>query len=253
MAPVFRKVRFPGAPLCAVTEAELTRWMVEEGLRRETPARISYLNAATTNLAVEDPDQARRLREFEAVYADGKAVVWAARLLGDPIPCRVNAGDFTEAFFRAFAGAGLKVALVGGEPGVAERFGEVYRARAPGLRLVFVNDGFFENETGVREALEARDPDVVLLGMGSPRQERIAEEWSRSGRPRVWWCVGALFEYDAGVRRRAPVWMRRVGLEWAFRLAMEPGRLWRRYLIGNPKFVWRTLKAKLAQNARAKR
>ncbi|MCL5269386.1 MAG: WecB/TagA/CpsF family glycosyltransferase, partial [bacterium] len=102
--------------------------------------------------------------------------------------------------------------------------------------------GYF-NEVDARrilEAIELANPDVVLIGMGTPRQEHWALMWSAADRrPRVWWCVGALFEYYAGTRGRAPVWMRRTGLEWVWRLALEPGRLWRRYLLGNPRFLWR--------------
>src|SRR5205823_1463715 len=126
----------------------------------------------------------------------------------------------------------------------AESAARQFRAWAPGLEIVFAQDGFFQASEAdqVFDLLEAADPDLVLIGMGAPRQEHWALAWSRRGRPRVYWCVGALFEYYAGTRLRAPRWMRRIGLEWLARLILEPGRLWKRYLIGNPLFLWRVLR-----------
>lgn len=234
---------FLGLPLAAVTVREYMAALLAAARERSHPFLAGYLNAATVNLAFERPDYAALLRCMDCLYADGQAVVWAARWLGTPIPERVNAGDFTREFMQAMAGEGRTLALVGAAAGEAERAAEVFKAWAPDLRIVYTHHGFYgEHEVNaVREAIERADPDLVLLGMGSPRQERQALAWAAQGRPRAWWCVGALFEYYAGTRRRAPVWMRRTGLEWAFRLALEPGRLWRRYILGNPLFVGRVI------------
>jgi N-acetylglucosaminyldiphosphoundecaprenol N-acetyl-beta-D-mannosaminyltransferase len=90
--------------------------------------------------------------------------------------------------------------------------------------------------------INAARPDLLIIGMGVPRQERwLWAHWEQLEVP-VAWCVGATFDYYAAEFPRAPVWMRRAGLEWLFRLALEPRRLWRRYLIGNPRFVWRVLR-----------
>jgi len=221
-------------------------WVIDEARGRATARQIAYLNAATTNLAIEDKDFAETLRSFDCLYADGKAVVWASKFLGNPIPERVNAGDFIEEFFRRCASENLKIGLVGGKAGEAKGFADHFLNRIPNLTFVFLHTGYFESSESKRitEEIEKINPDIVLVGMGSPRQEEHAIEWNARGKPRVWWCVGALFEYWSGTRKRAPVWMRRVGLEWLFRLALEPGRLWKRYLIGNPKFIWRVWRSK---------
>jgi len=115
--------------------------------------------------------------------------------------------------------------------------------RVDGLDIVYTSQGYLPPESPERrrviaELLEAR-PAITLLGMGSPNQELFALECRRAGLPTTW-CVGALFEYySPGVRRRAPRWMCRTGLEWVFRLSQEPGRLWRRYLLGNVEFILR--------------
>jgi N-acetylglucosaminyldiphosphoundecaprenol N-acetyl-beta-D-mannosaminyltransferase len=204
---------------------------------------ISYINAATFNQAFESPRIARLLRRMNLLYADGQSVVWASRKLGDPLPERVNAADFIEEFLRGCAEKKISVALVGGKPGQAAEFARHFHARVPDLNITAISDGYFAEADSrrVRERIDELNPHIVLLGMGVPRQEAFALEWSAGSPPRVWWCVGALFEYFSGSRARAPVWTRRAGLEWLFRLTLEPRRLWRRYLIGNVKFIYRVL------------
>jgi N-acetylglucosaminyldiphosphoundecaprenol N-acetyl-beta-D-mannosaminyltransferase len=239
-------VPFLGLKLARASTGEFIDWIVGEARERDAARRIAYLNAAHVNLAFESGEAAELFKIMDCLYADGQAVVWASRRLGRPVPERINAGDFTEAFFRRCAESGLRIGLVGGRQGEAQDFARRFADRVQGLNFVFAHHGYFSpDEAGaVFEALDRADPDLVMLGMGAPRQERIAATWSERGKPRVWWCVGALFEYGPGRRRRAPVWMRRAGLEWLFRLTLEPGRLWRRYLIGNPKFVYRIWRAR---------
>lgn len=249
---------FLGLSLAAVTTRDTMDLVLQAARERSAPLTAAYLNAATVNLAFENADYARLLARMSLLYADGMAVVWAARRLGRPIPERVNAGDFTREFMLQAARQGLRLALVGGRParpgegsasesGEAERAAALFRQWAPGLQIVLTHHGYLDDpaaSAAAAAAIERADPDLVLLGMGSPRQEERALAWAAAGRPRAWWCVGALFEYYAGTRARAPIWMRRAGLEWVFRLALEPGRLWRRYLIGNPAFIFRVLRAR---------
>lgn len=241
--PPIAAVSFLGLPLAACTTEAFIDW-VSGAASTRARALVGYLNAANVNIAFEDRDAAERFREFDCLYADGQAVVWGARRLSNPVPERVNAGDFIENFFRRCADLKLSIALIGGAEGDAAGFANHFQQRIPNLKITFIHQGYFSESDAdaIARQIEDADPAVVLLGMGTPRQERLALSWSRAANPRVWWCVGALFEYYSGRRARAPVWMRRAGLEWLFRLALEPGRLWRRYLIGNPKFVYRVLR-----------
>jgi len=241
-----REGRFLGLPLDLPTTAEFL-----DGLSAHHRAgggagpRIAYLNAHTTNLAFSDAAYRNALRRCTMVYADGMAVVWAARRLGLQAPERVNAADFIGDVARRAAAEGWRVALVGGAPGEAESAARRLGEEAPGFDPVYIHDGYYgeDEEDAVAAGLTAARPTLVLLGMGSPRQEvamlRFASTPGLEGC--AFWCVGALFEYCAGTRWRAPVWMRRAGLEWLVRLALEPGRLWRRYLVGNAAFVARVL------------
>lgn len=230
-----------------------------------TPGRIiAYLNAHTTNMAFTLPAMRRALARAHLIYADGMAVVWAARHRGLAVKERVNAADFFAQVAERALNGGWRVALVGGSPGEAEAAGQRLAAAVPGFAPVFAHHGYFapdEIDAIAAGLVEAR-ATIVLVGMGSPLQEitaaRLLQACQRltdgpagtgaaSARsPAVWWCVGALFEYYAGTRRRAPAWMCRMGLEWLMRLLMEPQRMWRRYLLGNVAFVARTLRGRPA-------
>lgn len=242
---------FLGLPLARLTTAEFIELVIARARARAERFTAGYLNAAQVNLAFDDPEHARALAAMDCLYADGQAVVWASRRLGPGVPERINAGDFTREFVARAAEARLKVAVVGGRPEEVPRAAELFRAWHPGLDIVYLHHGYINDADAARIAveLEEADPDLVIVAMGAPRQERRTLEWSRAGRPRAWWCVGALLEYYTGTRARAPVWMRRAGLEWLFRLALEPGRLWRRYIIGNPLFVWRVMGGRPATGA----
>ena len=117
-------------------------------------------------------------------------------------------------------------------------------SRYPGLRIVGARDGYFgpEEEEGVVEAINRSGARILLVAFGAPRQELWLQRWRDRLEPGVCMGVGGLFDFYSGRIPRAPAWMRELGLEWVFRLMQEPGRMWRRYVIGNPLFlsrVWR--------------
>lgn len=179
---------------------------------------------------------------------DGMPMVWAAHRAGAPATRRVYGPDLMEAFSERAAAAGYPVALVGGRPGVATAAARRLAARHRGLAVVACESPPFPPGPaggagdGVDRALVARlnaaRPAVVWVGLGTPRQER----WMARYRPLldapVLVGVGAAFDFLAGTLRQAPPWLQRAGLEWAWRLAHEPRRLWRRYLGNIPVFAW---------------
>ncbi len=239
------RVSFLGVPLVAVDTSSFIMGMMELARRNAGPAMVTYLNAWCSNIAAKDPQYARLLQSAEAVYADGQAIVWAARHLHTPIPERVNAGDFILEFCREAQRHGLSLYLLGSEDGVAAAAAQRFQLEVPGLNIVGAEAGFFPGgEEAVLERVRQAAPDFLLVGMGVPRQEQWAAEHLPQLNARVVWCVGALFEYYGQARARAPRWMIRAGLEWLFRLVLEPRRLWKRYLVGNVVFVWRVLRAK---------
>lgn len=216
---------------------------------RDTQGRrtVGYLNVHVANLAARDAELRRYLNQHcDLVYCDGRGIGWGARLQGLPEPPRMTAADWLPDLMRRFRDEGLRVLVIAGKPGVADRAVANIAESIGGVGEVASLDGYVAPEGRTEEALDriaAYRPDVVLVGMGSPTQER----WVLENRPRiaapVVWALGATFDYYAGEQARGPEWLRRAGHEWAARLLADPGRLWRRYVLGNPRFLlraWRT-------------
>jgi N-acetylglucosaminyldiphosphoundecaprenol N-acetyl-beta-D-mannosaminyltransferase len=168
-------------------------------------------------------------------------VVWALRRLGVTSASRVYGPTLTLHLCRAAAAAGVPIGLYGGRPEGIERLRGHLEAWFPGLQVVYAASPPFRaltdaEDAAVVDAITASGARVLLVGLGCPKQER----WMLAHRdrlPLVQVGVGAAFDFHAGLVRQAPTWMQNAGLEWAFRLAMEPRRLARRYLRQNPRFV----------------
>jgi N-acetylglucosaminyldiphosphoundecaprenol N-acetyl-beta-D-mannosaminyltransferase len=236
-----------GPPLDVYMTKEVMGLMLERS-KTGSKALVCYVNAHCLNLAEDISDYKRVLDEADIVYPDGKAVVWAARFLGVPAPERVNAGDFIVDFLKEFARQESKLYLLGAKQAVLEKAVDRLKADIPELHIAGCHDGYFseaEEEKVVGRINEA-EPDLLILGMGVPRQELFLLRNREKLNVPVCWVVGNLFNYLAGETRRAPQWMINSGFEWAHRLFVEdPRRLWRRYLFGNPRFIFRVLKLKL--------
>lgn len=176
------------------------------------------------------------------VTPDGMPLVWLARSR-DPNVTRVYGPDLLLAEFQRSAKTGHRHFLYGGGPSIATRLAAAMRSRLPGLQVVGTLEPPFAPleelaSPEVATTINAAEPDIVWVGISTPKQER----WMAMMRPLlkapVLIGVGAAFDFHSGTVRQAPPWMQRSGLEWLFRLVTQPRRLWRRYLINNPWFVW---------------
>jgi exopolysaccharide biosynthesis WecB/TagA/CpsF family protein len=212
--------------------------------------KVAFANAHVVNLAATDT-RFRAALAHCLVLPDGIGVDIGSRLLfGAPFPCNLNGTDFTPALLKAMPRA-LNIALIGAMPGVAERAAGRLAEIAPRHRFGVVSDGYFgpEREADILAHLRAQRPDLLLVAFGNPGQEIwIAEKLDRS-HCAVAMGVGALFDFLAQETPRAPAWLRRWRLEWLYRLWIEPGRLWRRYVLGNPAFLVRVLGQRLRGHA----
>ncbi len=213
---------------------------------------VTYANVHTLNMAVEDPDFRRFLDRADVVFCDGYGVKWGARLLGGRIPERFTPPDFLPRLAARCAERGHSIYLVGARPGIAERAAERLARQAPGLRTG-AHHGYFDPAPGgvenraVVAAIDEFRPDLLLVGLGMPRQENWLEANWPGLAATVAFPVGAAFDYLAGEVARAPRWMTDRGLEWLGRLLVEPRRMWRRYLLGNPRFLWRVVLQRLGR------
>lgn len=210
--------------------------------------KVSFLNAHNANLAYTDPVFAQALDDF-LILPDGIGVDLAAKLLyGAPFPDNLNGTDFVPAFLQASTKP-LTVGLLGATRLNAEAASRKLAAIAVQHNFVVIHDGYFSaaEEAGIVDRIEELRPDVLLVAMGVPRQELWIARHIDARHCTLPIAVGALLDFLSGAVPRAPLWMRRLRLEWLFRLAVEPGRLWRRYMVGNPLFLWRVTRQKFSR------
>lgn len=231
-------------PIDPITMDYAAVLMVEALLHRGElpPLTVAGSNAHLVTMAERDSRFAEALQDADVVVPDGISVVFASRLLGMPMPERVTGGDLMERMCAEAAHYGFRVFFLGGLPGAAMMAAHNLRERYAGLNICGTYCpplGFEKREVEgerIREAIEAAAPDLLCVAFGAPKQEIWMQEnrgWLRVG---AILPVGAALDTQAGLRRRAPMWIQRLGMEWFFRLPMEPRRLWRRYLIGNAEF-----------------
>ncbi|RJT35092.1 glycosyltransferase [Mesorhizobium waimense] len=209
--------------------------------------KVSFLNAHNANIAFTDPTFAEVLDDF-LILPDGVGVDMASTLLyGAPFPDNLNGTDFIPAFLQA-SSRPLTVGLLGATRVNAEAASSKLSALAMQHRFVVIHDGYFSaaEEPAIIDAIAKLRPDVLLVAMGVPRQELWIARHIDHRHCTLPIAVGALLDFLSGTVPRAPLWMRRLRLEWLFRLWIEPGRLWRRYVVGNPLFLWRVVGQKLS-------
>jgi N-acetylglucosaminyldiphosphoundecaprenol N-acetyl-beta-D-mannosaminyltransferase len=211
----------------------------ERGERR----RVAYVNAHVINQSFEIPELRRSLRGADLLYCDGYGVRLAARTIGLPVPHRMTGADWIWGMAALCEDSGRSLYLLGSDPGSSAEAAQKLKHWYPRLDVRGTHHGYFEigspHNERVLEDIAERSPDILLVGMGTPQQELWAEHYLDRIDARVVWTVGALFDYVSGRTRRAPHWLASRGLEWIFRLAVEPRRMWRRYLLGNPIFLYR--------------
>lgn len=205
--------------------------------------RIAFLNADCSNLASRNADYRQALRSADLVCADGVGIRIAGRILGFKVKDNVNGTDLFPLLCRELEESDTRVFLLGGQPGVPEKVKAWVKDHSPGLNVCGLQHGFFEasDDTRVLRQIDDSRADLVLVALGAPKQDLWIRDILSRSNARVGIGVGGLFDFFSGRIPRAPLWMRKSGLEWVFRLYQEPRRLWQRYIIGNFTFLVRTV------------
>lgn len=228
-------------------------------LVRRRGGLVLNVNAHCLNLCHGDPALRRFFGAADLVFCDGAGVRLAAKILGGYLPERITYADWLPRFAAFAERENLSLFFLGARPGVAENAARKLRSAHPSLKVVGVRHGFFdlvagdpENE-GVVMEINAASPDVLLLGLGMPLQERWLMENLDRLNVGVALTGGAAFDYASGGLRRGPRLLTDNGLEWLARLLAEPRRLWRRYLVGNPLFLARVLRQRLGRQTQSRR
>ena len=230
-----------GVPL-AITDYERTLDWIDASVSARTPGYVCVAAVHTVMAFQEDPELRAAVLGSDLTVPDGQPLVWAMNLLGHSLPSRVYGPDLMKKACERGARTDTRFYLYGGRAEALADLRERLPARYPGLQVVGAAEAPFRpltpdeaEETAVE--INASGADVVWVGLGVPLQEKWMAEMRERLEAPVLVGVGAAFDFHAGLKRQAPNWLQRLGLEWAFRLTQEPRRLWRRYLRYNPRFV----------------
>ena len=247
----FPRVQIGHALVDACRFDEMTEAIVRAAADGQEPQYVVTPNVQHIVLLATDTHLRRIYAEAAFVLPDGVSILLAARVLGQRIPQRIAGVDMFQALCQRAAGEGLRVFLLGGRPGSAEKAAAKMRDRYSGLivsgtccpPLGFERDPWRENDIEAR--IRAARPHFLFVALGAPKQEYWIYEHARQLGVPVTMGIGGSFEMVSGVVPRAPVWLQNMGLEWLYRLAREPRRLWKRYLVGIVQFAQVVLRQRL--------
>lgn len=229
-----------GIPISATTLDTASRAI--HGWAKDDISRFVFIRDVHGVMqAQSDPELMRLHRDAAMVTPDGMPLVWLGQLSGSPVS-RTCGPDLMEKVLKDSAQSGLTHFFYGGKPGVAEALQEAFQSRFPTLKIVGTDTPPFRPLTpaelkSVAKEINDRGADVVWIGVSTPKQEFLMRDLVPLTSA-TFIGVGAAFDFHTNNVKRAPKWMQRSGLEWSWRLASEPKRLWRRYLIIAPHFVW---------------
>jgi len=217
---------------------------LRQRLRQGHKTRVFYVNADCLNLAATHPEYREQLRQAEFRLPDGSGIRLGARLTGQTLRENLNGTDMFPALCELALQEGQSVYLLGGRPEVSTALVSKLQQRWPGLKIAGHQHGYFEPEQvpELIQSINASGAGFLFVALGAPLQEAFISRHLDALRVPLMFGVGGLFDFYAERIPRAPLWLRGLGLEWSWRLAQEPGRLWRRYILGNPLFVARVLK-----------
>jgi N-acetylglucosaminyldiphosphoundecaprenol N-acetyl-beta-D-mannosaminyltransferase len=221
--------------------------LLEQGILNKEQKRAYFVNADCLNKVFIDTEYYHYLRNNKYVFPDGSGVNLAAKILGNSLKENVNGTDMLPHICDLAQDKGYRVYLLGAAPSVAEEMKEKLVTRYPKLQICGYRDGYFnwEEMAGkVIEEINAVSTDILLVALGAPLQERFIEKYGDLLSAKIILGVGGLFDFYSERIARAPMWMRQIGMEWIFRLIQEPKRMWRRYIIGNPLFIYRVYRWK---------
>jgi N-acetylglucosaminyldiphosphoundecaprenol N-acetyl-beta-D-mannosaminyltransferase len=245
------KINIAGTQIDKYSFDEVVGRIVDQAFSKDSPEYVVTPNAQHILTLQKDTHFREIYGKAFLVVPDGVSLLWAAKFLQTPLEGRVNGTDLFERLCAIAAEKGLKIFLLGGRPGAADKAAEILQARYPDLKIVGTHCppyGFESNSAElalINAKIQAATPHILFVGLGAPKQENwIYANYQQLNVP-ISIGIGVSFELVAGMVQRAPVLMQKSGLEWLFRLIVEPKRLWQRYIVGNPLFIWLVLKQKL--------
>ncbi|MFQ9717195.1 MAG: WecB/TagA/CpsF family glycosyltransferase [Blautia sp.] len=223
---------------------------VEKIIEKGKPTQHVVINASKVNLMEDDPELRRIVNSCPLINADGASIVWAAKKLGVPLKERVTGCDLFQELVKVASEKGYKIYLFGAKEEVVTKVKAIYEEQYPGIQIVGYRNGYFTeaDEPEIVKNMAESGADMMFVAFSSPKKEYWVNKYLEQLNIPFVMGVGGSFDIVAGVTERAPKWFQAHGLEWLYRFIQEPRRMWKRYIIGNAKFVGLTYKFKKKGN-----
>jgi N-acetylglucosaminyldiphosphoundecaprenol N-acetyl-beta-D-mannosaminyltransferase len=237
-----KRIQFFSCPMDLATMNETVHAIVERVEARKFTQHVVVNVAKLVNLQA-DRELAESVCACDFINIDGMGVVWGARFLGYDVPERVSGIDLFQRLLEISSEKGFSVYLLGGTQSVIEETASRLQSNFPKLRIAGHHHGYFwKDEEHIVEEIKKSGAQLLFVAISSPKKESFINKWKNDLGVNFAMGVGGTFDIVAGKVQRAPEWMQRSGLEWAFRVIQEPKRMWRRYFSTNFVFAWMLVK-----------
>lgn len=213
--------------------------LVEQYVLQKEPLHLIGVNADKLNEAAQNETLGKIVNSCGVINADGASVIMASKFLKKELPERVAGIDLMQSLVSLSQDKGYSVYLLGAKQEVVDKTAEVLQVRYPKLKIVGIHNGYFKEEDwpAVSQEIREANPDFVFVGITSPLKEYLVEFLQSDGHRCVFMGVGGSFDVISGNISRAPLWVQKLNMEWLYRMLQEPKRLFKRYFVGNWKFI----------------
>lgn len=221
--------------------------LIGTNLEQKKQCTIFFANPDCLNKMISDQEYFTILKTGDYIFPDGIGLVIAGKMLQTPLKENINGTDMLPYICKMAALKNHSIFLLGGKPGIAEKAGENI-SKKYGVTLAGSAHGYFDHQTesdDIIKIINNSGASILLVAFGAPLQEKWISRHRHQLKPEVLMGVGGLFDFYSGTISRAPGWIREIGFEWVYRMLQEPGRMWRRYVVGNPLFLYRVMKWKM--------
>lgn len=220
---------------------------VDKFIVANKPLHLMGVNADKINTLQEDKQLRDIVNGCDIINADGASVIWASKVLKKPLKERVAGIDLMQELLIHSEKKGYGVYFLGAKESVVKKMVMIFGKRYPKLKISGFRNGYFKKEDWEEIACQIKESgaQIVFVGITSPLKEYLVEYFQQMGLTCVFMGVGGSFDVLSGNIKRAPLWMQKCGMEWFFRVMQEPGRLWKRYFVGNLRFIIRVYKERI--------
>jgi N-acetylglucosaminyldiphosphoundecaprenol N-acetyl-beta-D-mannosaminyltransferase len=235
-----------GIKMHPLTISEFVQIIEKNIISKKEQIQQTSVNAYTIVSLQNDNALRAAINKSSLVNIDGMSVVWALKVLGHKNITKASCPDIFNRLIELSSEKGYKPFFLGTTPEIIESAMINLKSKYPTLQIAGYHHGYFKDEESekIAELIRASKADMLFLGISSPKKELFSDKYSEYMQIPYTFGVGGVFDILANVTKRAPVWMQNSGLEWLYRFIQEPRRMWRRYMIGNVKFIWIVLKEK---------